>query len=81
MPFVRGVFDRVDDVVSAAVLHAVNTPEVARALLDASRLAHAALGGLDELRGAAVHLLALPSHHDVVGLHHEVAALRSACSR
>lgn len=74
----RQVLDRVDDTVSAVVLRAVNTPEVARALLDTSRAAHAALNRLDELRDAAVHLLSLPSHHDVRGLQDQVAALRVA---
>lgn len=74
----RQVFDKVDDTVSAAVLGAVNTPEVARALLDTSRVGNAALARLDELRSVAVHLLSLPSHHDVRGLQDQVVALRVA---
>lgn len=74
----RQVFDRVDDTVSAVLLRTINTPEVARALLDTSRFAHAALDRLDELRGSAVHLLSLPSHHDVRSLQDQVAALRVA---
>jgi hypothetical protein len=72
----RQVFDTLDGKVSAATVRAVNTPEVAAALLTSSRYGHAALTQLGELRSALAHLWSLPSHHDVRDLQHQVAALR-----
>jgi hypothetical protein len=78
MLFFRDVVDRAERVFAAAVVDLVDTPMVAGALLDVGKLGATGLRGLDDLRGAAVHLLSLPSHRDVRSLSAQVAQLKTA---
>jgi hypothetical protein len=77
MPF-RDLVNRAERVFAAAVVDLVDTPVVAGALLDVGKLGATGLRGLDDLRGAAVHLLSLPSHRDVRGLSAQLAQLKTA---
>jgi hypothetical protein len=54
-----------EQAVAETVVKTVDKPAVANVIFDLGKLGRAGLGKVDEVRGALVHVLALPSHRDI----------------